>query len=328
MDRVLHLRVSTTTDLSDAVVELLERDASVSSLAVLRGASVIPAGDVIVADVAREGANQIVNQLSAMGVHRQGTLHIEPVQAWLSQRGFEAEKRTPGSSADSVVWADVTQRAYEDSELNWTYLSFMSLATLLASIAIVLDSQILVIGSMVLGPEFVPIAALGLALVRRRKTLFGLALRTLLVGFTVSILFATALALLARWIGWISLADVTGRRPETDFIFQPDKWSFIVAVVAAAAGVLSLTSGKVGGLSGVFISVTTVPASGNVALGLALGAWHEVAGSGLQLLLNISGMALAGWATLAFQQKAWSRLTAKRAALVHGRRGTSRRTES
>ena len=48
--------------------------------------------------------------------------------------------------------------------VNWTYLTFMSLATLIASIAIVLDSQVLVIGAMVLGPEFVPIAALGLAL--------------------------------------------------------------------------------------------------------------------------------------------------------------------
>ena len=39
----------------------------------------------------------------------------------------------------------------------------MTLATLIASIAIVLDSQILVIGAMVLGPEFIPIAALGVA---------------------------------------------------------------------------------------------------------------------------------------------------------------------
>ena len=71
------------------------------------------------------------------------------------------------------MWAEVTQRAYEESELNWTYLSFMTLATLLASIAIIVDSQILVIGAMVLGPEFVAIAALGLALVRRRGSLFG-----------------------------------------------------------------------------------------------------------------------------------------------------------
>jgi hypothetical protein len=42
-------------------------------------------------------------------------------------------------------------------------------------------------------------------------------------------------------------------------------------LIAGAAGVLSLTSAKTGGLSGVFISVTTIPAAGNVALGLAFG---------------------------------------------------------
>ena len=60
-------------------------------------------------------------------------------------------------------------------------------------------------------------------------------------------------------------------------------------MIAAAAGVLSLTSARTGGLSGVFISVTTVPAAGNIALGLAFGAWHEVWGSALQLGLNLVG---------------------------------------
>jgi uncharacterized hydrophobic protein (TIGR00271 family) len=317
---VLQLRIATTSALSRAVIEALEDDPAVSSLALLRGASIRPQGDVVFADVAREGANQVVDRLRALGVHHDGTIHLQPVETWLSRRGFDAERRTPGSSADAVVWADVTRRAYEDSELNWTYLTFMTLATLIASIAIVLDSQILVIGAMVLGPEFVPIAALGLALVRRRRTLFGRALRTLLVGFGVSILATTAVALTARGAGWVNLADITGRRPQTDFIYSPDRWSFIVALVAAAAGVLSLTSAKVGGLSGVFISVTTVPASGNVALGLAFGAWDEVAGSGLQLLVNLTGMALAGWATLAFQQAVWGRASARRVALLSRRR--------
>src|SRR5215210_4540437 len=188
----------------------------------------------------------------------------------------------------------------------------MSLATLIASIAIALDSQVLVIGAMVLGPEFVPIAALGLALVRRRRNIFGRALRTLLVGFATSILLATLLALLARAVGWVELGDVVGKRPQTDFIYSPDKWSFLVAIVAAAAGVLSLTSAKVGGLSGVFISVTTIPAAGNVALGLAFGAWDEVRGSGLQLVVNLAGMAVAGWLTLLVQQAVWSRVPAPR----------------
>jgi uncharacterized hydrophobic protein (TIGR00271 family) len=321
---MLKLRIAAPTNVTEVITDALAADPAVSSLAVHHGASVRPAGDVVVADVAREGVNEVIRQLRQLGVQREGSIHVEPVQTWLSQRGLEAEHRTPGSSADAVVWADVTQRAYDESELNWTYLTFMTLATLIAGIAIVLDSQILVIGAMVLGPEFVPIAAIGVALVRRRYSLFWRAVRTLLVGFAVAIALVTVLALLGRGLGWVSVDDITGPRPDTGFIYTPDRWSFIVALIAAAAGVLSLTSAKVGGLSGVFISVTTVPAAGNIALGLAFGAGHEIWGSTLQLGLNLAGMALAGWATLAFQQAAWSRLSARRERLLNRLRSRSK----
>lgn len=309
---MLHLRISAPTDLTEGVLEIVGEDPAVSSLAVLRQASVRPVGDLISADVAREAADEIIDRLRSLGVAEHGSIHVEPVSTWISRQGREAEERTPGSSADAVVWAEVTQRAYEESELNWTYLSFMTLATLLAGIAIVLDSQILVIGAMVLGPEFVAIAALGLSLVRRRPSLAFYASRTLVVGFAVAIALTTLAALLGRALGWITTETVTRPRPATAFIYSPDKWSFIIAVVAAAAGVLSLTSAKVGGLSGVFISVTTVPAAGNIALGIALGAPAEIVGSGAQLLVNVTGMALAGWATLAFQDVVWARMSARR----------------
>jgi hypothetical protein len=72
-----------------------------------------------------------------------------------------------------------------------------------------------------------------------------------------------------------------------------------VAVIAAA-GVLSITSAGVGGFSGVFISVTTVPAAGNVGLGLAFGASHEIWGSTLQLAqhyraFNTQHVTVARW---------------------------------
>jgi uncharacterized hydrophobic protein (TIGR00271 family) len=310
---MLHVRITTPSRLTEQVIGVLAGDPAVSNLSMVPGASIQPAGDLVLADVAREAANEIVDRLEALDVPTEGTIHIEPVSTWISSRGLTAEARTPGSSADAVIWAEVTQRAYEESELNWTYLSFMTLATLLASIAIVLDSQILVIGAMVLGPEFVAVAALGLALVRRRPALGFFAARTLLVGFAVAIAVTTLAALAGRALGWITLENVVGPRPGTDFIYTPDKWSFIVALIAAAAGVLSLTSAKVGGLSGVFISVTTVPAAGNVALGIAFGAAHEVWGSALQLLLNVTGMAVAGCLTLAIQNVIWSRMARHRA---------------
>ncbi len=313
MEPMLHVRVTTPAELTDEVLKVFADDPAVSHLAVMRGAALQPPGDIVLADVAREATNEIVDQLDVLGIPQSGTVQVEPVSTWISKEGLAAERRTPGSSADAVVWAEVTQRAYEESELNWTYLAFMSLATLLASIAIVADSQILVIGAMVLGPEFVAVAALGLALVRRRGSLLALAGRTLLIGFAVAIALTTLAALAGRALGWITTADVTGPRPGTEFIYSPDKWSFIVALIAAVAGVLSLTSAKVGGLSGVFISVTTVPAAGNIALGIAFGASGEVKGSALQLLLNLTGMALAGWATLSIQHQVWNGMARRRA---------------
>lgn len=317
-----HLRITSPALLTDEVLAVFTGDPAVSHLAVLRGASLEPKGDIVLADVAREATNEHVDRLIALGVTEQGTIHIEPVTTWVSRAGLDAERQTPGSSADAVVWADVTQRAYEESELNWTYLAFMTLATLLASIAIVVDSQVLVIGAMVLGPEFVAIAALGLALVRRRGNLFVLAGRTLLVGFGVAIAATTVAAMAARALGWVVSDDVTGARPGTDFIYSPDKWSFIVALIAAAAGVLSLTSAKVGGLSGVFISVTTVPAAGNLSLGIAFAAWGEVTGSAVQLALNVSGMILAGWATLTLQHVVWNRKAHHRQRLLSENEGS------
>jgi uncharacterized hydrophobic protein (TIGR00271 family) len=310
---VLHLRIYSPSGVTDDVIGMLSNHDDVSSLALFRGASMRPLGDVVLADVPREAANDIIDELHRLRVTAEGTIQIEPVQTWISRKGLDAERRAPGSSADAVVWAEVIENAYADAELNWTYLTFMTLATLIAGIAIVLDSQILVIGAMVLGPEFGAIAALGVALVRRRPALLRFAGRTLVFGFACAIAITSGLALLGRALGWISRADIVGDRTGTSFIYTPDRWSFLVALIAAAAGVLSLTSSRLGGLSGVFISVTTVPAAGNVALGLVFGAWTEVRGSALQLLVNIVGMAVAGWATLALQQHVWSRISIRRA---------------
>lgn len=306
---MLHLRISVPTALTDKVVASLSAEPTVSSLTVLRGASISPAGDVVGADITREHANGVIDRLRALGVPHEGTMHIEPVTTWLSKSGLDAEARAPGSSADAVVWPEVGARAYAESELNGTYLVFMILATLIAGIAIVLDSQILVIGAMVLGPEFGPLAAIGLALVLRRRALLGLATRTLVVGFAVAIAATALAALIARALGWVDVTMITAPRPATAFIYHPDKWSVIVAVLAAVAGVLSLTSGRVGGLTGVFISVTTIPAAANIAVGLALWVPDAIIGSAAQLAINLLTMAFAGWATLAIQQRFVGRVT-------------------
>lgn len=322
---MLQVSIYAPTAYTDELTAILTDDPFVSALAVNRGASMKPQGDVITADVAREAANDLIDRVRATGVHREGSVHISKVPTWISQAGFDADTAAPGESADSVVWTETVQTAYEETSITWSFITFFVLATMLCAIAIILDSQILIIGGMVLGPEFVAVAALGLALVRRRYRLLRRAIWALLLGFAVSITVTTLVTLVGRWLGWVNDESFASPRPGTDFIYTPDKWSVVVALMAGIAGVLALTSSRAGGMIGTFISVTTIPASANMAVALAL--WPSfpdaLIGSTVQLVINIVFMGLAGWLTLLIQKHVWFRVTHRFAARRAGQRHPS-----
>ena len=70
-----------------------------------------------------------------------------------------------------MVWDELIGRTREESTLSVTFLMFLTLACLLAAVGVVTDSTVTVVGAMVVGPEFGPLAALSVALVRRRLDL-------------------------------------------------------------------------------------------------------------------------------------------------------------
>ena len=301
-------------DLTEPVLAALD-DPRVTGLVVLPGAARQPTGDAVSFDVAREGATELLARLEEVGVTEHGTLSLETVDAAPSRRAQSAEHEAFGAPDDGVVWPVVEERATEGARRSWSFFVFLSLATVLAAIAVVLDSSILVVGAMVLGPEFAPVMSVAVAIVLRRPVLARRALTLLVTGLAVAVVVTLVLSLLARSAGWVTLDDVLAPRPQTDFIWHPDRWSFVVAVLAGIAGVLSLTSGRSNVLVGVFISVTTVPAAGNLGLGLAFLNESEISGSAAQLGLNLSGMLVAGVVTLLVQR--WS-------GRVIGRRRSSR----
>ena len=51
--------------------------------------------------------------------------------------------------------------------MTWSFLVFLALATQIAAIGALLDQPILIIGAMVLGPEFGPVAAMCFGVLQR-----------------------------------------------------------------------------------------------------------------------------------------------------------------
>ncbi|MEU1514027.1 DUF389 domain-containing protein [Streptomyces sp. NPDC005811] len=304
---MLHLRLIAPPEKTDDVLRLIENTVGATHLVVLRGAARNPAGDVVTCDVAREAGDALLTELQRAGLDRTGSIAVENIDLSLSLRAEKAEAEAPGEGADAVLWEHLTDATHEESTLSVTYLAFITLATMIAACGVVLDNAVLIVGAMAVGPEFGPLAGLSTSIVRRRPRLALRSLNALLVGFAVAMAATVVFSLFMDALGLFSEAQLDADRPQTGFVYAPDAFSFIVAVLAGAAGTLSLTSAKSGALVGVAISVTTVPAAANAAVALSYGDMEQTWGSTEQLLLNLLGIVLAGTTTLLLQRWAWSK---------------------
>ena len=229
---VLHLRIYSPSAATAPVTEILQGHPAVSALAVVHGASIRPQGDVITADVARGAANGVIDALLATDVQKTGSIHLNNVDNWISKPAFDAEELAPGEGSDAVVWAEVVQNSYEDSKLTWSFSLVHG-----ARDAIGIDShrdrfsdprhrsdgaRSRIRRSCGIGPG-----------TRAQAPCTARASRALnLIGYSVAIAATTVMVLIGRWLGWITEAAVTRPHPSTEFIYTPDKWSLIVALIA------------------------------------------------------------------------------------------------
>ncbi len=300
---MLHLRMVVPTKLTEQVMGSLAGNASVTNLVLWPGVALKPPGDLLSCDVAREDGSAVLAELRALGVDRSGSIAVEMLDASLSDAADAAERAAEGSPGNAVVWEEVETQTSESSELNASYLTFLVLATLIAAIGILTDSVVLIIGAMVVGPEFGPLAGLCVATIQRRWALAVRSFVALAVGFPVAVALTWLSVLALR--SWGS-TPATLARSQTLFISHPDAYSGIIALLAGVAGMLSLSTAKSGALIGVLISVTTVPAAANMAVAAAYGDMPELRGAALQLAVNLGCVVGAGIATLGSQRVLWA----------------------
>jgi uncharacterized hydrophobic protein (TIGR00271 family) len=300
---VLHLRLISPADRTAAVCSLLADTPGVTNVIVLDDAAREPAGDVVLCDVAREAADALVHRLTDLRLDEDGSIAIEEIDTALSRVARQAQVDAPGEGVDAVVWDQVEERTSEESTLSVTFLVFLTIATMIAGVGVLLDQPILIVGAMVVGPEFGPIAGLCVALALGERVLALRSLRALLVGFPTAIGVTVVATVVARVAGLVEPSMLDTEHPLTSFISRPDVFSFVVSFLAGIVGIMSLTAAKSGALIGVLISVTTVPAAGSAAVALALGEPTMALGSTLQLAVNISGMVIAGTSTLLLERR-------------------------
>ena len=308
---MVHLRIVAPPDRADRVHALLCESPSAIDVIRVPNASTRPAGDLIMCDVAREDASVLISDLKDLGIHHDGSISLSPTDT-ISDLATAAVEHAPGAPADAVVWEELDQRTSESVELSAVFLLYMILAAIIAAIGIFLDSAILVVGAMVVGPEFGPVAGVCVAVVQRQAGLARRSALALVVGFALAIGATVLATLIFDGADIIPDAfDLTDHALAAS-ISNPDAFAFIVAVCAGTAGMLSLSTAKSGALIGVLISVTTIPAAANLGIAIAYEDWDTAAGSAGQLALNLAAILIAGTVTLYVQRRLYIRRKRRR----------------
>jgi uncharacterized hydrophobic protein (TIGR00271 family) len=315
---VIHLRVVSPPDVTARLEAMLVADPAVLNLIVLRAAVHHPDGDAVQFDVLHGAANAVVERLRALQLDDRGSIVLQNVETAISATADRVLARQQRADAFVPIWEEVEARIRAEGRFPPSWFLLLVLAGLIGAVGILTNSQILIVGAMVVGPEYGAVMGIAYGVTRRDPLRVRASATALAVGFSLAILAALLLGLGVRWAGLTPQAFSLGIRPVSRLIDTPNAFSVIVAVLAGIAGVVALAEARTSTLIGVFISVTLIPAAADMGVSLAYGQGRETWGSTLQLAANLAILVVAAIIGLPVQRAIWGRL-ARRAAAVAAR---------
>ena len=312
MAGLVHIRILVAQERSDATLQYLLDRPGVTNVVRLAGVALRPAGDVVLFDVAREAGNELLTELNERGLYDDGSLsvtHSTLSMGWGVQHALD---EAPGEGDETVLWAEVEAVVDRGMQVTPLLQAYFVVAAIIATAGVLTDSSILIVGAMVVGPEYGPIAAMSWYLQQRTGRPLARAAAVGAFGSAAAVAAAFVMTALLRWIDRIPEGFELGNQVNAGFIAHPDVFSAIVASVAAVAGVLSLTFAHSSTLVGVLVSVTTIPAIAAIGIGAAVGDWHGAWGAAGQLGVNLGCLVVVGALTLAVLHRRAPRVPPRR----------------
>jgi uncharacterized hydrophobic protein (TIGR00271 family) len=244
---------------------------------------------VLTADLRPEAADRALRRLDRLG--------IQPEDIAL----VRLETIGPAAVTEPlvVVWADVLGQARVRARAPARYLVLMAVAGVVAGLAVVNASSVLIVGAMAISPDLLPVTAACTGLVLGRWRLAWRGLVTLVLGLVVACALAAGVTLFLRLLDLMPDGFTLGEIPAAQT--HVSATIIFVAFAAGVAGMLAVES-RASAAVGVAISVTTIPASAYLGVAIGVGKVDKSWSALGVLTVNIAMMLAGGSIALATQR--------------------------
>jgi uncharacterized hydrophobic protein (TIGR00271 family) len=229
--------------------------------------------------------------------------HLLLLEQTLNEATLAIVKRNPPLRLRSLVeWlprinpsdhADLIHDLGQGSKWGPDFVVMLGLAAAVSTLGLMQDSPAVVIGSMLLAPLMTPMMGLGLALAQANLKLMFLSLKSILLGFLLTIVISFILGLITP--SGITLPQEVMARG------TPNILDLMIALFAAAAAAFAMARPNiVGAIAGVAIATALVPPACSIGISLAHGAFLNAFGASLLFLANLVAIIAASSFTFSF----------------------------
>jgi uncharacterized hydrophobic protein (TIGR00271 family) len=244
---------------------------------------------LVTADIHPEAADAALTTIGRLGVAAEDITLVR------------LETIGPAAAAEPLilVWADVLGQAQARARAPARYLVLMAVAGVIAALAVINKSPVLIVGAMAISPDLLPVTAACTGLVLRRRRLVQDGLGTLIGGLAVAGFLAMAVTLFLRLSDLLPAGFTLGEIPAAQT--HVNVTTILVAATAGIAGMLAVET-RASAAVGVGISVTTIPATAFVGVAVGLGEFGRCWSALAVLAVNITMMLAGGSIALAVQR--------------------------
>ena len=240
--------------------------------------------------------------------------HLEDWQLSILSVEIESNRAVPTSSKSWETDRDnrlhkkeIYHQISQSIRLDTTEVSLVILATAIAAIGLVQNSEVVIIGAMVIAPLLKPNMALGVATTFGDLSLFIKTIKIGLIEILISLLLSIFLGILIP----VNLEmNQIAIRTSVNFA------DVVLAFASGVAGAISLTVGEQKAVVGVMVSVALLPPL--VVLGMLIGSmlWESAIETAVLVSTNIVCLNLAAIATFWVQdvrpQQWWQKFQANK----------------
>ena len=225
-----------------------------------------------------------------------------PVEATIPRPKPEKRAPTEGKpvlSTKSTVsrWIRVSrEELYADVvktvRISWVFFAMVFFSSVVASVGILRNNVVYIIGAMVIAPLLGPNVALSLATTLGDIGLSRRALRAIGFGILTALLSSVVIGM---------FFEVSPEIPELLSRTEVGLGDIVLALVAGSAAALSFTSDLYSALIGVMVAVALLPPLVSLGMLTASGQWELALGSLYLFLINLICVNLAGVLTFLIQ---------------------------